>query len=83
MFAVILQEPQQIDLNGELNSVFAEVGNTEAVSFDVNYVQVDRQNLDESFGNCEFFLALILKLQIKLNFVFFVNWNLKKNLFCV
>lgn len=54
LIAVILQEPLQTDLNSEFNSVFAEIGNTEAVSFDVNYVQLDRENLDASFGNCEF-----------------------------
>lgn len=54
LIAVILQEPLQTDLNSEFNSIFAEIGNTEAVSFDVNYVQLDRENLDASFENCEF-----------------------------
>lgn len=54
LIAVILQEPLQTDLNSEFNSIFAEIGNTEAVSFDINYVQLDRENLDASFGNREF-----------------------------
>lgn len=53
LITVMLQEPQQTDLNNEFNSVFSEIGNSERVSFNVNYVQVDRERLDQSFTNCE------------------------------
>lgn len=53
MFLVILQEPQQIDLNNRFDSIFSEFSSSEQVSFNVNYVQVDREQPDESFSNCE------------------------------
>lgn len=53
-FLVVLQESEQIDLNNEFNSIFAEFEKSDQISFDVNYVQLDRKSLDEHFGNCNF-----------------------------
>lgn len=50
---VILQEPQQIDLNNIFNGIFSAIGNTEQIKFNLNYVQIDRNHLDESLTNCE------------------------------
>lgn len=52
-FAVILQEPQQTDLNNRLNGIFDAVGTAEHIKFNVNFVQIDRIHLDESLANCE------------------------------
>lgn len=53
LFAVILQELQQTDLNSIFNGIFNSVGNTEQIKFNVNFVQIDRNHLDESLANCE------------------------------
>lgn len=53
-FAVILQEPQQKDFNTEFYDIFTEIGNSEQISFEVNFIQVNRERLDDSFRNCEF-----------------------------
>lgn len=45
-----MQELQQKDLNAEFNNIFSEIGNNEKLEIDVNYVQVDRDQLGDSFG---------------------------------
>lgn len=53
LFAVVLQESLQTDLNNQLNSIFSEIGNSNGLSFNILYAQVDRDRVDESFANCE------------------------------
>lgn len=51
--AVILEEPQQTDLNERISGIFTTKGNAQNINFDINFVQVDREQLDESFMNCK------------------------------
>lgn len=51
--AVILQEPQQTDLNNLFNGIFSAIGNSEQIKFNVNFVQINRNNVDETLNNCE------------------------------
>lgn len=53
LFAVVLQESLQTDLNNQLNGIFSEIGNSNGLSFNILYAQVDRDRVDESFANCE------------------------------
>lgn len=59
LFVVILQEPQQTDLNNVFNGIFSAIGNAEQIKFNVNFVQIDRNHLDESLTNCEAMSILI------------------------
>lgn len=50
---MIFQEIQQTDLNSDFDGIFSNIGQSEGISFNVNYVQLDRNQPDQSFGNCE------------------------------
>lgn len=50
---MILEEPQQIDLNVRIDGIFTAIGLAEKIDFDVSFIQVDRDRLDESFVNCK------------------------------
>lgn len=51
--AVILQEPQQTDLNVVFNRMFSAVAKTEELKFNLKFIQIDRNHLDESLASCE------------------------------
>lgn len=53
MFAVILEELQQTDLNQRISGVFTDIGNAENINFDINFIEVDRDQLSESFLTCK------------------------------
>lgn len=59
---VILEEPQQTDLNERMSGIFTTKGNAQNINFDINFVQVDREQLDESFMNCKAPLLLLLSI---------------------
>lgn len=63
---MILQEQYQTDLNNEFNSIFTEIEASENILFIVNYVQLDRDKLDESFtkGECLSYYEKKIKLRI-------------------
>lgn len=75
--SVILQEPQQIDLNTIFNGIFSAIGSSEQMKFNVNFVQIDRNNVDETLTNC--------KHSFKVKTKFFKEKrrsSLKKYIFC-
>lgn len=50
---MVLQEKYQTDLNNGFDDIFSEIGSSENVLFNVNYVQLNRDEMDESFNKCE------------------------------
>lgn len=51
--AVILRESQQSDLNEKLAKTISETAISQQVTFDIKYIEVDRDQMDQSFSNCE------------------------------
>lgn len=50
---MIIEEQQQTNLNNELDVIFSEIEASENISFNINYVQLNRDKLDESFMDCK------------------------------